>query len=62
MLIYKGDGFLNGLPARDLADDEVEALGGEKALLATGLYKRPAKKIHSEDEEVKHGHQSIKKH
>jgi len=62
MLIYVGDGFLNGLPTRDIEDDEIDALGGEKVLLATGLYQRPAKKIHSEDEEVKHGHQSIKKH
>ena len=58
MLIYIGKGFLNGLPARNLTDDEVEALGGEKVLLATGLYKKPG----IEKEEVKHGYQGIKKH
>ncbi len=62
MLIYIGDGFLNGLPTRDLDAEEIAVLGGEEALLATGLYKKPELDIHSEDEEVKHGHQSVKKH
>jgi hypothetical protein len=42
MLIYIGNGeWKVGLPARDLTDAEVETLGGEKRLIATGLYKRP---------------------
>lgn len=43
MLRYTGGGyggFLPGVPARDLSDEEVEALGGEKALLKTGLYEK----------------------
>jgi hypothetical protein len=39
------DGAREGFPARDLTADEVEALGGEKAVLETGLYEgagRPA--------------------
>lgn len=46
MLIYNGGGYGGSLPlipARNLTDEEVERLGGEKALLATGLYERPAK-------------------
>lgn len=31
-------GFLPGVPARDLTDAEVEALGGEAVLVKTGLY------------------------
>lgn len=38
-LTYIGQGAsLPGLPARDLRPDELEALGGVEALLATGLY------------------------
>jgi hypothetical protein len=37
-LIYVGDGFLPGIPARDLTDEEVEAHGGAASLIATGLY------------------------
>lgn len=37
-MTYRGAGFVLGVPARDLTEDEVKALGGEKALLATGLY------------------------
>lgn len=37
-LVYVGDGFLPGVPARDLSADEVELYGGVEALLATGLY------------------------
>ena len=43
MLRYTGGGYggwLPGVPARDLNDDEVEELGGMDALLATGLYER----------------------
>jgi hypothetical protein len=45
MLRYTGGGFggsLPGLPARDLTDQEVLDLGGEKALLDTGLYAKGA--------------------
>jgi len=31
-----------GIPARDLTDQEVEWLGGEKSLLDTGLYAKSA--------------------
>ena len=37
-LIYVGDGFLPGVPARDLTAEEVEAHGGAAFLIATGLY------------------------
>jgi hypothetical protein len=43
MLVYTGGGyggFLPGVPARDLSDDEVDAYGGESKLLGTGLYAR----------------------
>ena len=40
-LRYVGAGaFLVGVPARDLEPDEVEAYGGEKALLASKLYEK----------------------
>lgn len=38
MMTYIGDGFLPGVPARDLSEDEVAAYGGAEALLACGLY------------------------
>lgn len=40
MLKYVGGGFYAGVPARDLSDEEVEALGKNKrdALLLSGLY------------------------
>lgn len=42
MLIYIGKGsYRHGIPARDLTDEEVKQFGGEKALLATGLYEKP---------------------
>ena len=44
MLIYNGKGFLPGIPARDLTDEEVKEFGGEKKLLATGLYVKEAPK------------------
>lgn len=37
-LIYVGNAFMPGVPARDLAEHEVEEHGGAKKLLATGLY------------------------
>lgn len=42
-LKYTGGGYggwLPNIPARDLTNDEVRELGGEKALLETGLYER----------------------
>jgi hypothetical protein len=45
MLIYRGKGsHLAGIPARDLSDKEVRQLGGEKKLIATGLYVKPKQK------------------
>lgn len=45
MLIYIGRGnWKPGLPARDLSAAEVKTLGGEKLLLATGLYRKPKPK------------------
>jgi len=38
MLRYLGGGFLPGVPARDLTDDEVAQHGGAERLRATGLY------------------------
>ena len=53
MLIYKGNGFLPGIPARDLTDEEVKEHGGEKKLLATGLYEKEApKKAHKPKKET----------
>jgi hypothetical protein len=56
MLKYNGNGFLAGIPARDLTDDEVKQFG-EKELLATGLYSKEEEKPVQETEkkEVKHG-------
>lgn len=42
MLIYTGGGFIQGVPARDLSDEEVKQHGRAR-LLASGLYKEPAK-------------------
>ena len=39
-LKYVGNGFLPGVPAKDLTPEQVELYGGEKALLASGLYER----------------------
>lgn len=45
MLLYIGRGnWVPGLPARDLGSGEVKILGGEKLLLATGLYMKPKPK------------------
>ena len=43
MMKYIGNGFLIGIPARDLTDDEVIKHGGEKFLLSTGLYAKVKK-------------------
>lgn len=52
-LKYVGDGFMPGVPARDLNDEEVAQHGGEKALVASGLYEKvkdePAKKAEPKD-------------
>ena len=37
-LTYVGGGFLPGVPARDLSEDEAAEYGGAEALLACGLY------------------------
>ena len=44
MLKYIGKGFIVGIPARDLSDDDVKKYGGEKFLLSLGLYTKPKKK------------------
>jgi hypothetical protein len=44
MLKYIGKGsWFPGIPARDLSVGEVKKYGGEKAILATGLYKKVRK-------------------
>ena len=40
-LIYTGGGFIPGVPAKDLTDEQVEKAGGYERLLSTGLYKKP---------------------
>lgn len=41
MLKWTGLGFLAGIPARDLEDDEIDMYGGVEYLLETGLYTHP---------------------
>jgi len=55
-LVYTGRGcgmFVHGVPARDLAAEEVEQHGGERALLKSGCYERakrePVKKQAAEE-------------
>lgn len=55
MMKYEGNGWIDGVPARDLTDEEVKKFG-EKFLLKSGLYKTV-----SIDKEVKHGHQGATK-
>lgn len=38
MLKYKGNGFIPGIPARNLSTKEVEKYGGEALLVASGIY------------------------
>jgi hypothetical protein len=45
MLKYIGNGFIVGIPARDLKQKEIKKYGGEKFLLETGLYAKPKRKI-----------------
>ena len=53
---YLGSGFVMGIPARDLTDEEVEKFG-LKRIRATGLYQRIKEK--PVEKETKHGrHQS----
>ena len=60
-LIYKGGGYLAGVPARDMTRDEAAALGLDiPTLLKSGLYeielskpKRSTKKEEPELEQVK---------
>lgn len=42
MYTYNGGGYIPGIPARDLSDEEVEALGRKK-VEASGLYKKERK-------------------
>jgi hypothetical protein len=45
MLIYRGKGsHLDGIPARDLSNEEVKKYGGEKKLIASKLYEKPKQK------------------
>lgn len=45
----KGSAGLVGIPARDLTDEEVKNLGGEKQLLSTGLYEKVASRQEKKD-------------
>jgi hypothetical protein len=51
VLKYVGNGFLPGVPAKDLTAEEVKAAGGETFLLKSKLYVKISKK----EQEVKHG-------
>lgn len=55
MLIYVGNGFIPGIPARLLSDDEVKKYGGEKFLLSTGLYEKPKDLEELEEMEIEEG-------
>ena len=63
MLRYTGAGFVVGIPARDLTDEEIEQYGGVEVLLQTGLYvveeQRRTRRAERQQEEVEHGHQSV---
>jgi hypothetical protein len=43
-LIYKGGGFIPGVPARDLTEKEVREHGGVRVLTAHGLYEEKQEK------------------
>lgn len=45
MLKWNGSGFLDGIPARDLNDDELEKYGGKAYLLQTGLFEEVRGKV-----------------
>jgi len=56
MLKYVGGGWLSGVPARDLTDEEAERYGGAGELVKSGLYVLSKKrKTGSKKDEVKHG-------
>jgi len=42
-LVWLGQASLPGVPARDLSADEARRYGGERRLIATGLYRREMK-------------------
>jgi hypothetical protein len=50
MLKYIGKGFIPGIPARDLDEDEVKKYGGVKFLLGTGLFAKPKIKVEVKEE------------
>lgn len=51
MLEYIGRGaFIVGIPARDLTEEEVKQHGGERKLIATGLYRKPKRQVKDEPE------------
>jgi hypothetical protein len=52
MLKYIGKGFMPGIPARDLSDEEVEKHGGIEFLVETGLYELEKKKKKQPKKEV----------
>lgn len=39
-LHWNGTGFVMGVPAKDLTDQEVEWYGGEEYLLSLGIYEK----------------------
>ena len=47
MLKYIGNGFIPGIPAKDLNREQVKKYGGVKFLLETGLFEKvkPKRKI-----------------
>ena len=55
MLKFIGKGFIPGIPARDLTDDEVKKYGGVKFLVGTGLFEKPKKKKEIEVEIIEEG-------
>jgi len=44
MLKYIGNGFIPGIPAKDLNDAQVEKYGGVEYLVGTGLFEKVVKK------------------
>ena len=54
-LKYVGSGFLPGVPAKDLTPEQVELYGGEKTLIASGLYEREKKSVEPEKKPGKEG-------
>ena len=50
MLRYIGEGFIPGVPARDLTEEEAKQYGGRLRLLRSGLYRdaRPSRIVKME--------------